>query len=217
MSKFPSRHIPRVLFIVVACVLALAQPASLSAQKRKPIPTPPVKPPTVDSNNPSAPNVRTSEQAALEMQLLLASRGYESDLERERRAIANQLARDLDRLQQINHENIIPLSSAKSVDYKALAKASAEINERAKRIKYNVPLSLARDKTEKTRFDADPSKLGSMMPTLSRSITSFLTNPVFQISAPNDDELRARAGRDLETIIKLSDTISKIARRLAKT
>ena len=55
-----------------------------------------------------------------------------------------------------------------------------------------------------------------MLPQLSRAITSFLGSSVFRVSAPNDAELRSVAAHDLEGIIKLSDTINKIAKRLSK-
>ncbi|HTF37835.1 MAG TPA: hypothetical protein VK651_05965 [Blastocatellia bacterium] len=139
-----------------------------------------------------------------------------ADLERERHRLASQLAQDLDRLGQVNDQQIVPLSSAKSLDYRNLAQASAEIRAHATRIKFYSPLGL-NDKTgTKIRFEADASQLGAMLRQLSRAITSFLGSPVFRVSAPNDAELRSVAAHDLEGIIKLSDTINKIAKRLSK-
>jgi len=37
------------------------------------------------------------------------------------------------------------------------------------------------------------------------------------VTSPNDDELRSNAGRALEGIIRLSETINKIAKQLGRT
>jgi hypothetical protein len=55
-----------------------------------------------------------------------------------------------------------------------------------------------------------------MLPELSRLINSFLGSPVFRLSSPNDATLRLKASRDLDGIIKLSETINKIAKRSTK-
>jgi len=56
-----------------------------------------------------------------------------------------------------------------------------------------------------------------MLSQLSRAITKFVGNQVFQVSAPNDGELRSQAAHELEGIIRLSDTIAKTARKLGKS
>jgi hypothetical protein len=139
------------------------------------------------------------------------------ELERERRRLAAQLARDLERLEQINTDRIVPLAAATTLDYKNLAHASAEIKTRANSIKFNSPFVLVDRTGEKIRYDLDTGQLSTMLPQLSRIVTKLLSNPVFRISAPNDAELRSIAAHDLEDIIKLSDAINKIAKRLGKT
>jgi len=133
-----------------------------------------------------------------------------------RRRLAAELAEDFERLRRINREKIGPLSSSSSLDYKELSQAAGEINKRAKRIKSNSPLALNEKKVEKLTDDADAARLGSMLPELSRLIDSFLGSPVFHVTSINDDELRSTAGRDLVGIIRLSETINKIAKRLAR-
>jgi len=120
-------------------------------------------------------------------------------------------------LWQINTETIVPLSSAETVNYKNLSQATAEIKDRATRIKNIVALPLEDKKGEKVRYEPDSAKLGSMLPELDRAIKSFFGNPVFHVNSPNDAELRSAAARDLEAIIKLSQTINKIAKSLGKS
>jgi hypothetical protein len=133
-----------------------------------------------------------------------------------RRRLAAELAEDFERLRRINREKIAPLSSSASLDYKELSQVAGEINTRAKRIKANSPIALNEKKVERPAYDADAARLGSMLPELSRLIDSFLGSPVFHVTSINDDELRSTAGRDLVGIIRLSETINKIARRLAR-
>jgi hypothetical protein len=127
-----------------------------------------------------------------------------------------QLSEDFEKLHSINVEKLATLSSAPSLDYKTLSDAAADLKNRATRIKYNVLLLQVADKGEKIRYDDNPDHLASMLPELSRLIDSFLGSPVFRLNSPNDAELRLKASRDLDGIIKLSETINKIAKRSTK-
>ena len=128
-----------------------------------------------------------------------------------------QLSEDFEKLHSINVEKIASQSSAPSLDYKTLSDATADLKNRATRIKYNVPVLQVADKGEKIRYDETPDYLASMLPELSRLINGFLGSPVFRLNSPNDAALRLKASRDLEGIIKLSETINKIAKRSTKT
>lgn len=133
-----------------------------------------------------------------------------------RRRLAAELAEDFDRLGRINREKIVPLSSSTNYDYKELSQTAGEINKRAKRIKSNSPLPLKEKKVEKAGYAPEVSDVGTLLPELSRLIDSFLGSSIFHVTSVNDEELRSTTGRDLEGIIRLSDTINKIAKRLAK-
>jgi hypothetical protein len=134
-----------------------------------------------------------------------------------RRQRAAELAEDFQRLRRISQENLAALSTASSLDYTQLAQVVGEINKRAKRIKSNSPLLMFKDKrVEKSSYEEDAGQLGSMLPELSRLIDSFLASPTSQVTPINDDELRSTAGRDLESIVRLSATINRIAKRLAR-
>ena len=124
-----------------------------------------------------------------------------------------QLTEDFEKLHSINVQKIAAQSSAPALDYKTLSEATADLKNRATRIKYNVPILQVVDKGEKIRYEENPDNLASMLPELSRLISSFLGSPVFRLSSPNDAELRLRASRDLESVIRLSDTINKIVKR----
>lgn len=214
MRKVRSSLMLRVLFALVALILAV--PDSINAQKRKPFPTPSTEPTSSDSPSRPTPNFRSSEQAALEIGILMSRRASVADLERQRRRAAAQLSADIEQLEKINTTKIVPLSSTAQFDYKQLEQATGEIKASATRIKFYSPLSLVDRTGVNIRFEDDASQLGPMLSQLRRTVISFIGNPVFRISSPNDAELRSAAAHDLDGIIKLSNAINKIAKRLSK-
>jgi hypothetical protein len=203
------------LFALITLV-SFAAPASFAAQKNKPTPTPvpsPSNPTPSTSHIPTARDSATVERELMELQLLRMRRD-EADRERSRQVA--DLTREFEALEQINTSILVPLSTAGAYDHKGVAKIAAHVKARASKIKYNAPFVL-KDKTgQKIKFD-ESAKLGSLLPELSRLVKSFLDNPVFHVASPNDKELRSTAGHDLDSIIKLSDTIEKIAKKLSKS
>jgi len=52
---------------------------------------------------------------------------------------------------------------------------------------------------------------------LNERINKFIDNPLFQSPEWSDKELKAKASRDLETIIEMSAQIKKSAEKLVKS
>jgi hypothetical protein len=134
-----------------------------------------------------------------------------------RRKLDAQLSEDFEKLHSINVEKIAVQSTAPSFDYKTLCDATNDLKTRATRIKYNVTLLQVVDKAEKPHYEENADQLPTMLPELSRLINSFLGSPVFRLNSPNDVALRLKASRDLDGIIRLSETINKITKRLKST
>lgn len=194
-------------------LVALAVAQSLLAQQPQTAYRPPVDPA-------ERPKVRAMVEAinqrARELGLIAVADDPDQAAFVRRRRDA-QLSEDFEKLHSINVEKIASQSSAPSLDYKTLSDATADLKNRATRIKYNVPVLQVADKGEKIRYDENPDYLASMLPELSRLINGFLGSPVFRLNSPNDAALRLKASRDLDGIIKLSETINKIAKRSTKT
>ena len=206
----------RVCVFLALAILAETLICSVSsyAQNRKPIPSGPPKP-TPDTTT-ARPNPRSADQATFEMSVLMNRRVQVSDLEREQRRLIAQLTHDLEQLERVNKERLAQLTPANSLDFKTLAAVAAEIKTRAMRIKFNSPITLIDRTGEKIKYEPDAETVPTLIPTLSRLITSFVNNPVFRISSPDDRKQRSEAAHDLEGIIKLSDAIGKIAKRMSK-
>jgi hypothetical protein len=150
----------------------------------------------------------TLNQRASELGLVSIPDDEQAEFYRQR--LERQLLEDLLKLDSVNAVKLAAL------DYKSLSDATADLKNRATRIKYNVPILMAPGKIEKLRYDENLDKLPSMLPELGRLIDSFLGSPVFRQASLNDAELRAKAVRDLEGIIVLSDRINKAAKRMNK-
>jgi hypothetical protein len=210
--KEPGKAQLSIALVGLAVAYMLSEPQTLMAQRSGTAPFPPPKT-NLPSTQPNAPpDVRAGGTA-------FDRRETSADLETRmlRRVAAAELAEDFERLRRINREGTLTLASISSVDYQKLSQVTSEIKRRAKRIKSNSPLALRGTKGNKQAYEADAAHLVSMLPELSRLIDSFLGSPVFSTASARDDELRSTAGRDLENIIRLSDTINKIAKRLART
>lgn len=192
--------------VVVLAALALTLVAAELTSAQKPTPPPPPE---------SRPHTAPNDTSNLEINLPVLRQPRPEELEQNRKRATAQLEMNLLRLEQLNDEQIAPLLGATSMDYRKLSQAAAEIKDCATRIKYGVTLSLKK-KGERIRYEARANELGAMLPELSSVIKSFTVNPVFHQRDRNDAELRSAAGHDLEGIIKLSGTINKMAKRLAK-
>lgn len=150
----------------------------------------------------------TLNQRASELGLVSVPDDEQTEFYRQR--LERQLREDLLKLDSVNAEKLAAL------DYKSLSDTTADLKNRATRMKYNVPILMVLGKSEKLRYDENPDQLPSMLRELSRLIESFLGSPIFRETSANYAELRAKAARDLEGIIVLSDTISKVAKRINK-
>ena len=202
------------ILILVGVVLMSGHPQALLGQQQQSGYKPPVDPAAAPPRVKAM--VEAINQRARELGLIAVS-DDPATAEFVRRRLNAQLTEDFEKLHAINVEKIATQSAGPSLDYKILADATADLKTRATRIKYNVTVLQVGGKVEKIRYDDNPDQLASMLPELSGLINSFLSSPVFRLSSPNDAELRMKASRDLDGIIKLSETINKIARRSTRT
>jgi len=211
MKKPGSQRKQRITLAIVVLALMPGFPRSLLAQQQSAY-----KQPVDPAANPRfRAMVDAINQRGRELGLIAATEDEEQAAFVRRRRNA-QLSEDFDKLHSINVEKIATLAAASSLDYKTLSDVTSDLKSRATRIKYNVPVLQVVDKGEKIRYDENVD-LVSTLPELSRLIDSFLSSPVFRLSSPNDAAVRLKASRDLDGIIRLSETINKVAKRLIRT
>jgi hypothetical protein len=110
------------------------------------------------------------------------------------------------------------MSANTDLDYRFISESTAEIMKRASRLKSNLVLPVPKDAEQGKPIEADAGE-DQMKPRLKKlclHIVSFVTNPMFETSGVLDIEQSTKASRDLENIIKFSESIAKSADRLAK-
>jgi len=208
VTKETTQCIARTTFVFVLVALLINSGPSLMAQQ---VPANPKQKEAVLRLKASI-MVDTLNQRARELGLVVATDDEQEEFFRKR--LSAQLQEDFVKLGTTNVETVAV--QAGSLDYKSLSATTADLKNRATRIKYNVPILMIPAKGEKPRYQDTPDQLQSMLPELNRLIDSFFASPIFRENSANDAALRAKAVRDLDSIIVLSDTISKLAKRMSK-
>ena len=130
-----------------------------------------------------------------------------------------EINEDFGRLRAINDEFKSASSSGAALNYKSISDTSVEIKKRATRLKTNLaglPRPEKDEKRQKENVPVDGAQMKTLLTSLNDLMTSFLTNPVFSDMGTLDNQLAAKARRDLESLIDLSDVIRKGAEKLGK-
>ena len=132
------------------------------------------------------------------------------------RVAIEAVRKDFLRVQVLRNEIAKHVLSDEPLDYEFVAKRTEEINKRASRLKIYMMPYFAEEgtKAEEHELRIDAAKMKSALVTLCRSIDSFSENPVFDMPEVIDVQDSARAGGDLQTIIRLSEGIKNEAERL---
>lgn len=167
---------------------------------------------------PTDPRWRRPPPNESDVRLRSLSSVFDSATEEERVPLMMEIIRDFERMQIIREQQLVTLSTASVPDYKRLSRAASEITNRANHIRFNVPFPLSKGDNSKGTVGRNNSHedLALMLTDLNAVIKSFLDSPVFRMASPDDKELRAAAGRDLERIIRLSELVNKLAKRMSK-
>jgi hypothetical protein len=108
-------------------------------------------------------------------------------------------------------------STNQSLNYKSIVDNVTEIKKRSTRLKTD--LALPQDEKNKSADfkDAEKGELQPGLAALNKMLDSFLHNPIFSDAGGIDMQLAAKARRDLEDIIALSDKLRKNADKRSKT
>jgi hypothetical protein len=146
----------------------------------------------------------------------------ESESRREKRDASTILAEineDFERFRIINEEIKTAASANAPINFKYLSNNAVEIKKRGNRLKGNLAALPKPEKDEKTAKEptpADDAQMRSFLATVNAVMTSFLTNPVFSDMGTIDNQLAARARRDLDNLIAMSDVLKNGAEKLSK-
>lgn len=140
--------------------------------------------------------------------------------EEEKLALA-QIAEDYERIQIINNKMMGAAMSAKLPNYGAIAETTAEIRKLANRVLDNLrlpqPDAEGTTKRPEHKQATDAAQMKVALLSLDKTIMSFVGNPIFKNTDVVNVEEATKLRRDLETIIEVSQLISKDAERLSRS
>ncbi len=129
-----------------------------------------------------------------------------------------QIKEDFWRLQVVDREMSPMALPGVALDAKFVANSATEIRKRAGRLKFNLMLPEAEKGNKLAAWEvvADAEQLKPSLAVLSEMIVRFVNNPMFQSANTVGADLGAKAQRDLEDIIELSDRIKRSSKKLNK-
>lgn len=198
---------------IATIISLLVLPSLVAAQSR---PNPPARP----NLGPTSDALRDMRERDMNIRRL--------ELERDRiekptyevsKETTKQVNEDFARIQSINAEVMRDYVTGVAPDYKHIAEVMADLSKRATRLNTNLLLpSNDADGNDRARqVTSDKRRARSPLVDLNDLISGFVTNPIFKNLNTIDVELGRQAKRDLQSIIDLSDRISKSAVKLSKT
>jgi hypothetical protein len=129
-----------------------------------------------------------------------------------------QLQQDFSRLQVVNNHLLRTALSDATLDPKFVSKSVSEIKKRAQRLDKNLALPEPEKPPQQAGAEVSPRspELKASVLKLGRLIFTFVDNPFFKEASVVDTQLTAKARRDLEDIIELSEQIKKNSEQLGK-
>ena len=132
-----------------------------------------------------------------------------------RQALA-QLQDDFVHLQIANKSMLRAVLIDQKFDPKFIGKSVTEIRKRAERLNTNLALPDTEAIVETSDAEMNAEQLKRSVVQLGRVVFSFVDNPFFKEASVVDTQQTAKARRDLEEIIQLSERIKKSSDRLRK-
>lgn len=161
---------------------------------------------------------RQGEQYDLENSIRDMKRPQETPADRRRaQEAAQQIKHDLEGLQESYNRIVLVMAEKDGLNRKhdSVFRAVAEINKYSMRLKTNLALPRPKDlKDEKARVEGNNEQMEESLMALRKHIYNFVTNPLFESPGLLDLEQGRKAGRDLDRIIELSESIRRSGDKL---
>jgi hypothetical protein len=124
---------------------------------------------------------------------------------------------DLRQLNELN-DGLATYAAAETLNYGSIVGSAFEIKKRSTRLRTDLALPKSDSKEKLPDFkDAEHGELKPALTALNKLLDSFLHNPIFSDSGEIDLQLAAKARRDLDSIVVLSDKVLKNAEKRSKS
>ena len=128
-----------------------------------------------------------------------------------------QLQEDFAQLQVANKSMLRAVLVNNTIEPGFISKSASAIHKRATRLNTNLALPEPEGNSQISTAELEAQQLKPSVVKLGRLIFSFIDNPFFKEVSVVDTQQTAKARRDLEDIIQLSELIKKNSERLRKT
>ncbi|HET9532217.1 MAG TPA: hypothetical protein VFQ92_17790 [Blastocatellia bacterium] len=127
-----------------------------------------------------------------------------------------QVRQDFERIQAVYNRIVLAISDNRLPEYGLILDATGEIRKCANRLKKHLALPALDDKGEsKEKADLKEEEIRPSLQMLCLHIAKFVTNPVFETAGVIDVEQSAKASKDLEEIIEISEVVWRSTEKLA--
>lgn len=143
----------------------------------------------------------------------------EKEKKRDPKDILVEVNEDLGRLRVINESISASIAgNNQPTNHKEIIESVTEVKKRALRLKSSLALPAEQNEEKSAGFkEAEKAELQPALAALNKLLDSFLHNPIFSDSGPLDMHLAAKARRDLEDLIVLSEKLRKNAEKRSKS
>jgi len=131
-----------------------------------------------------------------------------------RQATLKQINEDFKAVQALNNQVMSKVTSAEQLDYKLISNKISELGSKATRLRKNLVLPKAEKPPKSLSAISTPDELKQGLLALDKVVMSFVSNPIFRQTQVIEVELAKQASRDLELLIKQSESLKKAASRL---
>jgi hypothetical protein len=158
--------------------------------------------------------MRSAQQKEMD-RLLLLKPVPASKPEADTRGLLEQVNEDFRELERLRNSVLAEVTDRTELDYANLLKMLSQIRGMANGLKSKLALPETSVEIKELEFSDTPTFKAGLL-RLDQRMVGFLTNPVFQAQVI-DVPLVSEAGRDLRTIIDLSDKLKKSAKKLQKS
>jgi len=141
----------------------------------------------------------------------------EKSRKREPKDVLAEVNEDLSRLKVLNDGiNANANATEQPLNYKAIVEQVTEIKKRSTRLSTDLALPPEDKETRRISKNAENGALQPALAELNKLLESFLNNSIFSDAGAIDLQLAAKARRDLNDIIALSDQLRKNADKWSK-
>jgi cell fate (sporulation/competence/biofilm development) regulator YlbF (YheA/YmcA/DUF963 family) len=126
-----------------------------------------------------------------------------------------EIKEDFENIQKLQGEIIKTYTTGKKINYEKISQSAAEMTKKTVRLDANLfDSKIEVTVKNKDSENAKPKKVRELIIELDKVIGVFVGSPVFKNTKLVDEQSSEKSRLDLEKIFKLSDTLSREAKKL---